>query len=215
MPCSTRRHPIAPHSIDKPDRSRKVAWLAHPLFLPDKSGWPYTADEPIHMDPGNLSLRTMMTPVVQEEVTGCGIASVAAVAGVSYQHARRLANSMGIHAEDTRLWSETAHVRFLLRRFGVRASTEERPFTAWRFLPDLALLSIKWHREGGRPFWHWVVFVRENGRAYVLDSKKSLRTHTRTDFGRMKPKWYIALRLDQPAVQRTRTKAVRAAELGR
>jgi hypothetical protein len=27
----------------------------------------------------------------------------------------------------------------------------------------------------------------------VLDPKKSLQTNRRTDFGRMKPKWYIPL----------------------
>jgi hypothetical protein len=36
-----------------------------------------------------------------------------------------------------------------------------------------------------------VVFVREGGDAFVLDSKKALRTNRRTDFGRMKPKWFI------------------------
>jgi hypothetical protein len=54
-------------------------------------------------------------------------------------------------------------------------------------------LAIKWHLETGRPFWHWVVFVREDGRPRVLDSKQSLRTHVRADFGRIKPKWYIRI----------------------
>jgi hypothetical protein len=58
-------------------------------------------------------------------------------------------------------------------------------------LPNLALLSTKWHLENGQPYWHWVVFVREGGQPCVLDSKKSLRINRRTDFGRMKPKWYI------------------------
>ena len=33
----------------------------------------------------------------------------------------------------------------------------------------------------------------QNGfaRFYVLDSKKTLRKNRRTDFGRMKPKWFI------------------------
>jgi hypothetical protein len=120
-----------------------------------------------------------MKPVVQLERTGCGIASVAAIAGVSYPKAKSIANSLGIHAEDKTLWSATSHVRRLL---GHRS---------WNELPDLALLSIKWHLEQGQPYWHWVVFVREGGHAYVLDSKKSLRENRRTDFGRMKPKWFI------------------------
>ena len=134
-----------------------------------------------------------MKPVIQLEPTGCGIASVAAIAGVSYSHAKSVANSLGIFAEDRQLWSETAHVRRLCRHFGLRARSTEMPFRSWDALPDLALLSIKWHREKGRPFWHWVVFAREYGRSYVLDSKKGLRRQTRTDFGRMKPKWFIRI----------------------
>ena len=132
-----------------------------------------------------------MRPVVQLERTGCGIASVAAIAGLSYREAKAAASSLGIYAEDKRLWSDTAHVQRLLRHFGFIASTRKRPFRSWNALPDLALLSIKWHLEQGRPYWHWVVFVREDGDAYVLDSKQSLRKNRRTDFGRIKPKWFI------------------------
>jgi hypothetical protein len=135
-----------------------------------------------------------MKPVIQRERTGCGIASVAAVAGVSYARAKAVAQSLGISAQDRRLWSDTAYVRRLLARFGKRPAAAPRPFRSWASLPDLALLSIKWHREGGRPCWHWVVFVRENGRSYVLDSKRALARHVRTDFGRMKPKWFLAVR---------------------
>jgi len=41
------------------------------------------------------------------------------------------------------------------------------------------------------------VFVREGGEASVLDSKRSLRHHRRTDFGRMRPKWYIPVASDR------------------
>jgi hypothetical protein len=132
-----------------------------------------------------------MRPVVQLERTGCGIASVAAIAGLSYGKAKTIANSLGIHAEDKALWSDTSHVRRLLRHFRVTASPRERPFRSWDALPDLALLSVKWHLQQGRPYWHWVVFVRERDQAYVLDSKKGLRKNRRTDFGRIKPKWFI------------------------
>ena len=132
-----------------------------------------------------------MNPVVQLERTGCGIASVAAIAGVSYGRAKSIANSLGIDARDESLWSDTAHVRRLLRHFGFSASPRERPFRSWNTLPDLALLSIKWHLERGRPHWHWVVFVRQADRACVLDPKQRLRSNRRTDFGRMRPKWFI------------------------
>ena len=135
-----------------------------------------------------------MKPVVQLDPTGCGIAAVAAIAGVSYPKAKAVAGSLGIHADDQALWSATSHVRKLLRRFGHTVESREIPFRSWKALPGLALLSIKWHRKRGKPYWHWVVFVREGGEACVLDSKKALRKHHRTDFGRMKPKWFIPVR---------------------
>jgi hypothetical protein len=132
-----------------------------------------------------------MKPVVQLERTGCGIASVAAIAGLSYPKVKTIANALGIFAQDESLWSETSHVRKLLGHFDIKTDPRELPFRSWAALPDLALLSIKWHLAKGRPHWHWVVFVRKRGQPCVLDSKQSLRSHCRTDFGRIKPKWYI------------------------
>jgi hypothetical protein len=134
-----------------------------------------------------------MKPVVQLEPTGCGIAAVAAIAGVSYRQAQRTANRLGIFATDRRLWSETAYVRRLLREYRMRPVSVEQPFRSWSSLPDLALLAIKWHLEQGWPCWHWVVFVRDRAGERVLDSKRSLTRHVRRDFGRMKPKWYMAV----------------------
>jgi hypothetical protein len=133
-------------------------------------------------------------PVVQLERTGCGIAVVAAIAGVSYRQAQRTASRLGIFADDRRLWSETAHVCRLLREYRLCPSSKEQLFRSWSGLPNLALLAIKWHREKGRPYWHWVVFVRDGEGARVLDSKPSLAHHVRMDFGRMRPKWYLAVR---------------------
>lgn len=132
-----------------------------------------------------------MKPVVQKEATGCGIASSAAIAGISYSKAKQVANTLGIYAEDESLWSDTKSVRKILKHLGIKVSPGETPFKSWASLPDCALLSIKWHKEKGKPYWHWAVFVREDGKEYVLDSKKALSTNIRTDFGRMKPKWFI------------------------
>ncbi|MBI4003125.1 MAG: hypothetical protein HY348_15250 [Nitrospira defluvii] len=134
-----------------------------------------------------------MKAVVQEERTGCGIAAVAAIAGVSYARAKAVAASLGISAQDRKLWSETKDVRRLLAELGFRAAGATRPFRSWSELPDCALLAIKWHVEEGRPFWHWVLFVRELDQQYVLDSKATLKTSVRTDFGRMKPAWFLSV----------------------
>ncbi len=134
-----------------------------------------------------------MKRVVQGEITGCGIASVAALAGVSYARAKAQANHLGIFVEDSKLWSETKYVRTLLSKFKVKVSRKERPFVSWERLPDLALLAIKWHLEKGKPYWHWVVFVREGESCFVLDPKKALKMNKRTDFRRMNPKWFIEI----------------------
>tara|TARA_Y100001949_G_scaffold175231_1_gene184549 strand:- start:660 stop:1118 length:459 start_codon:yes stop_codon:yes gene_type:complete len=137
---------------------------------------------------------TQVKPVVQEEKTGCGIASAANIVGKTYGEMKQIANGMGIYAEDESLWSDTRYVRTLLSRFGVTTSDGEIPFTTWQALPDLALLSIKHHRENGTDFWHWVVFSREEGVECVLDSASYLESNRRTDFDAMTPKWFIEVR---------------------
>jgi len=134
-----------------------------------------------------------MRPVAQEEATGCAIACAAALSGITYQEAKRIAKGIGIYAQDTALWSETDHIRRLLNVLGIEAGGEEIPFPGWDKLPDCALLSIKWHEVAGKPYWHWVVFVRDGEMSFVLDSRKALKNHLRTDYRRMKPKWYIEL----------------------
>jgi hypothetical protein len=132
-----------------------------------------------------------MKAVVQEDRTGCGIASVAALAQEKYRTVKRVAGQLGISTADSRLWSDTRHIRTLLRRFGIKAAPTEEAFVSWEALPDRALLAIKWHREETGPAWHWVVFARDESGSVVLDSKRGLRSNRRTDFGRMKPKWFI------------------------
>src|SRR3546814_7727917 len=82
-----------------------------------------------------------------EEAAGCGIASVAALAGMSYQQARVAAAKLGIFAADPKLWSQTAPVRSLLAHFDLHAAPRETPFRSWNELPALALLATKWHLE--------------------------------------------------------------------
>lgn len=131
-----------------------------------------------------------MKPVIQLDRTGCGIASVAALAEENYATVKRAATELGIAITDQRLWSDTTYVKRLLTRFQI-SSGNPIDFTSWVALPDRALLAIKWHREKLGPAWHWVVFVRDATGSYVLDPKRALTTNRRTDFGRMKPKWFM------------------------
>ena len=133
----------------------------------------------------------MYKPVVQEENTGCGIASVANILGKTYAEMKATANALGLHASDQSLWSDTQYVRRMLLNAGVTTSENEIPFESWDALPDLALLSIKHHQEDGINFWHWVVFKRIDGQPFVLDSAAYLSSNIRQDFEAMQPKWFI------------------------
>ncbi len=136
----------------------------------------------------------MPKPVIQEEATGCGIASVANILGKTYSEMKAIANAMGIYAEDKSLWSETQYVREMLSSAEVGTSPNEIPFKSWSALPDLALLSIKHHQEDDKNFWHWVVFKRAGGEEFVLDSASYLPSNIRTDFNEMQPKWFIEVK---------------------
>ncbi|WP_069789456.1 hypothetical protein A5482_015575 (plasmid) [Cyanobacterium sp. IPPAS B-1200] len=131
---------------------------------------------------------------MQEEITGCGITSVANILGKTYSEMKPIANAMGINASDKSLWSNTEYVRRLLSSAGVKTSKEEIPFESWDRLPNLALLAIKYHQEEGKTFWHWVVFKRLNGQPFVLDSANYLPSNLRQDFDAMHPKWFIEVK---------------------
>ena len=145
-----------------------------------------------HLGRSQAKVILAMKPVIQLERAGCGIASVAALAVlVTRRHVKQRV-CLGIRAEDHRLSSETTPVRRLLKRYRLRGSSKEQRFRSWAALPKRSLLAIKWRRIRGRACWHWVVRVKD-GSTYVLDSSPLLKRHMRTDFRRMKPKWFIAV----------------------
>ena len=132
-----------------------------------------------------------LNAIKQEETTGCGIASVANILNLSYQTVKTQANRLGIFADDNTLYSDPTYVRTLLGHYAVKTHDQELLFTDWQSLPDLALLAIKYYEQDEKAFWHWVVFKRLNGQAYVLDSSQSLTQHLRQDFETIEPRWFI------------------------
>ncbi len=134
-----------------------------------------------------------MKLIVQEDKTGCAFACVAMLTGVRYQQVKRVASQLHIEVQDPLLGSDTKHIRTLLTHYSLSASSGTTPFKSWDHLPSLALLAIKWHKPHHRAFWHWVVFWRGPEGPVVLDPKKSLQKHVRTDFGRIKPKWFLTV----------------------
>ena len=132
--------------------------------------------------------------IIQEEKTGCGIASVANIAGLSYSEVKKTANSLGIFAEDKALFSDTLYIRRLLKYYGVETSEDEIPFKSWQSLPDCALLAVNHRKEDNFIFWHWVVFKRTKDFAIVQDSAVYLKNNDRTDFDSINPEWFIEIK---------------------
>lgn len=139
----------------------------------------------------NIKNDSVLNPVIQEEATGCGIASAANIIGKTYAEMKAIANAMDIHACDKKLWSDTQYVRRILSGVGVKTSDHEAPFVSWESLPDTALMSLNHYQEDGKNFWHWVVFKRINGNSFVIDSASYLVSNIRRDFDEMHPKWFI------------------------
>jgi ABC-type bacteriocin/lantibiotic exporter with double-glycine peptidase domain len=131
--------------------------------------------------------------VIQQEVSGCGLACVAMLVGKPYGEVKNKANRLGIFSEDKKLWSETGYVRQLLKKYEIKASRTEKPFSTWAELPELALLAIKYHHEKGRPFWHWVIFERSENESIVHDPATYLKANKRKDFDLIEPKWFIEI----------------------
>lgn len=129
-------------------------------------------------------------PVPQEDITGCAIACTAWITGNSYDVVKTTTEKIGISITNPKLWSDINPVRTILTEFGITLSANPTEFTGWQFLPETSLLAVKYHLENEIPHWHWVVAVKTTNEAFVMDPKKALRTNIRTDFGRMKPKWY-------------------------
>ncbi len=132
----------------------------------------------------------MSTYLIQEEATGCAIASAANIAGLSYKESQKVANALGIFAADSSLWSDTTSIRTLLNKLGF-STGEQIDFKQWDLLPDCALISVNWHIEADKPYWHWATFVRKDNQAYVLDSNAVYQGQAITDLSHIKPKWFI------------------------
>jgi len=73
----------------------------------------------------------MSKSVVQEEATGCGIASVANILGKTYSEMKAIANAMDIRASDKPLWSDTQYVRRMLSHAGVEMPKDEILFAVF------------------------------------------------------------------------------------
>lgn len=122
--------------------------------------------------------------VIQKDATGCGLACVAMVAGVSYTQAKKAAiKSRTVEARQP-YYTSSGQVARILAELGGGAEKGRR-LSHWSSLTSLCIVGIGYKEAEG--YWHWVVFVPDPTGGYVLDPRKSVTTNRRKDFSRMVP----------------------------
>ena len=132
--------------------------------------------------------------VIQEDATGCGIACAAMLAGKTYHAAKKRAKNLGIFPDDRTLYSDIYDLRPLLESYNIRIG-KKVPFRNWKELPTPAILAINYRADIGSPSWHWAVFHKGDSGPVVLDPSRKLHTNERSDLGKLRPKWYVQVRL--------------------
>lgn len=133
-----------------------------------------------------------MNLIIQQETTGCAIASVANIVNLPYAQVQQRANALGIFASDTTLFSATKHIVKLLASY--KLDTKEKiAFTSWQQLPDTALVALNYHQENNVFIWHWAVFKRQDQQELILDSAVVQQGIARQDLHNMHPKWFIQI----------------------
>lgn len=116
----------------------------------------------------------MIRRVQQEDEEGCGIACFAMVTGMTYPQGKMFFQERVFLPTDRKPHTRHYQLRRALRK--LRIATEKRLFRNWRSIETLSIVPINRRLDGG---WHWVVFVPNNGRPYILDPApgKDLRRH--------------------------------------
>jgi ABC-type bacteriocin/lantibiotic exporter with double-glycine peptidase domain len=111
-----------------------------------------------------MTVGFQMKRVIQEDEAGCGIACVAMVTEKTYLQAKRFFLERIFLPTDRKPYTRHYQLRRALWKLGI--ATEKRPFRRWRSIDTNAIVPINRRQDGG---WHWVVFIREGNRPYILD----------------------------------------------
>jgi ABC-type bacteriocin/lantibiotic exporter with double-glycine peptidase domain len=132
----------------------------------------------------------MIMRVQQEEENGCGIACVAMVTGKTYPQAKRFFVEHVFLPTDRKPHTRHYQLRRAFQKLTI--ATEKMRFHSWRSIENLSIVPINRRQDGG---WHWVVFVPNGGRSYILDPAPG-KGQRRYDFRGMKARGiYIEIRL--------------------
>lgn len=116
--------------------------------------------------------------VFQDDLTGCGLACVAMIAGVSYREVRKIAIDHGIFYSGNDSGVSAEDVKKLLKLFDLDTSIRNG-ITDWKRVPQVGVLGI----NDSRP--HWVVAVRTREDCFLIDPSSHINQKRRRDFGRI------------------------------
>jgi hypothetical protein len=110
------------------------------------------------------------------------------IAGVSYAEAKRIIRTLRPKSTDVTSYLDL-HTVMSANGLASPSAAPKTPFVSWTKLPDRAIVAI--NRGDGKQGWHWVVFDRVDGVAFVLDPESE---EPRRDFRRMRGRGFIAAR---------------------
>jgi len=122
----------------------------------------------------------MIRRVQQCDEEGCGIACVAMVTGKTYLQAKKFFLERVFLPTERKPHTRHFQLRRALQK--LRIVTEKRSFRNWRSIESVSIVPINRREDGG---WHWVVFVPNNTRPYILDPAPG-KGRRRYDFRGMK-----------------------------
>ena len=125
--------------------------------------------------------------IEQEDEAGCGIACVAMITGRTYRQTKMFFLERVFLPKERKPHARHYQLRRALRK--LRIASEKRLFRKWRSIESLSIVPINRRSDTG---WHWVVFVPNGVRPYILDPAPG--KGRRYDFRGMKARGlYIAV----------------------
>lgn len=126
--------------------------------------------------------------VAQDDETGCGVACIAMLAGRDYAEVRA---KLFTSKRKRVFYTTYKDMRRGLGHFGLALDDgRARRFTSFADVPSTAIAAVE-QSPPSKAHWHWVVFVREPGRRYVLDP--SWDGIVRTDLRGLKGRTFLAV----------------------
>lgn len=141
----------------------------------------------MNCDDPKMKRSIVIRRVQQRDEDGCGIACVAMVTGKTYPQAKKFFQEQVFLPTDRKLLTRHYQLRRALRK--LRMNTEKRAFRNWRSIENLSIVPINRRQDGG---WHWVVYIPNGSRPYILDPAPG-KGKRRYDFRGMKARGlYIA-----------------------